>query len=100
MHVIPQSIDAQFNVFTEAGVVKSRIITDKNTGSHVKRDGLGLLRAKTQEGDAILATKQDRLGRDTLVESVGQTLPSSWALAGKPNTSCCKSLPNDGNSTY
>lgn len=45
--------------------MKSRIFTDKTTGSHVKRNALELLRVKVEEGDVILVTKLDRLGRDT-----------------------------------
>ena len=60
-----QSLDTQIKTLLEAGVVKSRIFTDKVTGSHVKRNGLDLLRVKIEEGDVILVTKLDRLGRDT-----------------------------------
>ncbi len=45
--------------------MKSKIFTDINTGSHVKRDGLSLVRVKIEENDIILVTKLDRLGRDT-----------------------------------
>ncbi len=60
-----QSLDTQIKTLLEAGVVKSRIFTDKVTGSHVKRNGLDLLRVKIEESDVILVTKLDRLGRDT-----------------------------------
>jgi len=43
----------------------SRIFADKASGSHVNRDGLGLLRIKVEQGDVILVKKLDRLGRDT-----------------------------------
>ena len=38
-----QSLDAQINTLNEAGLVKSKVFTDKNTGSQVKRDSLSLL---------------------------------------------------------
>ncbi len=60
-----QSLDTQIKTLLEAGVVKSRIFTDKVTGSHVKRNGVDLLRVKIEEGDVILVTKLDQLGRDT-----------------------------------
>lgn len=60
-----KSLDAQIKTILEAGVVKSRIFTDKVTGSHVKRNGLDLLRVKIEESDVILVSKLDRLGRDT-----------------------------------
>ena len=60
-----QSLDIQVKTLKEAGVEASRIFTDKASGSHVDRDGLRLLRVKVEEGDVILVTKLDRLGRDT-----------------------------------
>ena len=60
-----QSLAIQVNALKEAGVKESRIFTDIATGSHVKRDGLSLLRLKVEENDLILVKKLDRLGRDT-----------------------------------
>ena len=60
-----QSLDIQIKALKEAGVSSGRIFTDKASGSHVKRDGLDLLRVKVQENDVILVKKLDRLGRDT-----------------------------------
>ena len=60
-----QSLDIQLKALKEAGVLANRIFTDKATGSHVKRDGLQLLRLKVEDGDVILVKKLDRLGRDT-----------------------------------
>jgi DNA invertase Pin-like site-specific DNA recombinase len=60
-----QSLDIQIKALKEAGVSSSRIFTDKASGSHVKRDGLDLLRVKVEENDVILVKKLDRLGRDT-----------------------------------
>jgi DNA invertase Pin-like site-specific DNA recombinase len=47
------------------GVKGNRIFTDKESGSHVDREGLQMLRLKVEEGDIILVKKLDRLGRDT-----------------------------------
>ena len=44
----------------------TEIFTDKVSGSHVKRDGLQILRLKVEEGDVILVKKLDRLSRDTV----------------------------------
>jgi DNA invertase Pin-like site-specific DNA recombinase len=60
-----QSLDIQIKTLQEAGVKKSRIFTDKVSGSHVDREGLHSLRVKVEEGDVILVKKLDRLGRDT-----------------------------------
>lgn len=60
-----QSLDIQIKTLKAEGVASSRIFTDKITGSHVKRDGLQLLRVKVEEGDVVLVKKLDRLGRDT-----------------------------------
>ena len=60
-----QSLDIQIKALKEAGAKANRIFTDKESGSHVNRDGLRLLRVKVEEGDVILVKKLDRLGRDT-----------------------------------
>lgn len=60
-----QSLDIQVKSLEEAGVNKSRIFTDKASGSHTNRNGLDLLKLKVEEGDVILVKKLDRLGRDT-----------------------------------
>ncbi len=60
-----QSLESQVKALKEAGVKSTRIFTDKTSGSHTKRNGLGLLRVKVEEGDVILVKKLDRLGRDT-----------------------------------
>lgn len=60
-----QSLDIQIKDLKEAGVKSSRIFTDKASGGHIHRDGLGLLRVKVEESDVILVKKLDRLGRDT-----------------------------------
>lgn len=60
-----QSLEIQLKSLEEAGVNKSRIFTDKASGSHMNRNGLDLLKLKVEEGDVILVKKLDRLGRDT-----------------------------------
>jgi len=60
-----QSLEAQTRSLKESGVKSNRIFTDNISGAHIKRDGLQLLKIKVEEGDVILVTKLDRLGRDT-----------------------------------
>ncbi len=60
-----QSLDIQIKALKEAGVNEARIFSDIETGKHVDRDGLKLLRMKVEAGDVILVKKLDRLGRDT-----------------------------------
>lgn len=61
-----QSLSIQINQLKAAGVEERRIFTDKSTGSNTDRGGLDLLRMKVEEGDSILVTKLDRLGRNTI----------------------------------
>jgi DNA invertase Pin-like site-specific DNA recombinase len=60
-----QSLDIQLNALKEAGVVHSRIFTDKASGDRADREGLNLLKVKVEKGDLIFVKKLDRLGRDT-----------------------------------
>jgi len=60
-----QSLKLQINALKNAGVKDNRIFSDKKTGSTVERHGLELLKLKVEQGDCILITKLDRLGRDT-----------------------------------
>ena len=60
-----QSLDIQINALKAEGVELNRIFTDKESGSHVHRDGLQSLRVKVESGDVVLVKKLDRLGRDT-----------------------------------
>lgn len=60
-----QSLESQISTLKEEGVKLSRIFSDKITGSKLERSGLDLLRVKVEEGDIIIVTKLDRLGRDT-----------------------------------
>jgi len=43
-----------------------RIFTDKASGKNTDREGLDTLLNKIEEGDLVLVTKLDRLGRNTL----------------------------------
>lgn len=61
-----QSLNIQINQLKDAGVEERRIFTDKLTGSNTERSGLDLLRIKVEQGDNILVTKLDRLGRNTI----------------------------------
>src|SRR5579884_768906 len=60
-----QSLELQMKALKAAGVKPSRIFSDKATGSNADRPGLQTLQVKVEEGDVILVTKLDRLGRDT-----------------------------------
>lgn len=60
-----QLLDLQIKRLKDAGVKESRIFYDKATGSNLDRVGLNNLLHKVEEGDVILITKLDRLGRDT-----------------------------------
>jgi len=60
-----QSLDIQIKALKNAGVKANRIFTDKISGSKADRKNLKLLSIKVEEGDVILVTKLDRLGRDT-----------------------------------
>lgn len=60
-----QSLEIQKQALKSSGVKDSRIFFDKSTGSNVDRPGLNSLLVKVEEGDIVLITKLDRLGRDT-----------------------------------
>ncbi len=60
-----QLLDIQVKRLKDAGVKESRIFYDKATGRNLDRAGLNNLLHKVEEGDVILITKLDRLGRDT-----------------------------------
>jgi hypothetical protein len=60
-----QSLDLQKQALKKAWVQDFRIFSDKLTGSNIDRDGLSSLLVKVEEGDIVLITKLDRLGRDT-----------------------------------
>ena len=60
-----QSLELQVKALNAAGIAPSRIFSDKATGNNTDRPGLQTLQVKVEEGDVILVTKLDRLGRDT-----------------------------------
>lgn len=70
-----QSLDIQKKALIDAGVAKHRLFTDKESGSHINREGLQLLKVKVEMGDIILVKKLDRLGRDT---ADGTVANSRW----------------------
>lgn len=60
-----QSLEVQIKTLRAHKVWKNRIFTDTASGSTVDRPGLEMLKIKVEEGDVILVTKLDRLGRST-----------------------------------
>lgn len=58
-----QSLDAQVAALESAGVDPSRIFIDQGTNSHTGRDGLHLLQNAAYQGDTVIVTRLDRLGR-------------------------------------
>ena len=60
-----QSLDIQLKALAEHGVEPYRIFSDKESGSHLNREGLQTLLMKVEKGDQVLVKKLDRLGRDT-----------------------------------
>lgn len=60
-----QSLELQKQALKKAGVQAFRIFSDKSTGSNNNRSGLNSLLMKVEEGDVIIITKLDRLGRNT-----------------------------------
>ena len=59
------SLEIQKQALKNAGVKESRIFFDKSTGGNIDRPELNSLLVKVEEGDVVLVTKLDRLGRDT-----------------------------------
>ena len=60
-----QSLELQKQALKKAGVQESRIFCDQSTGGNVERSGLNSLLIKVEEGDIVIVTKLDRLGRNT-----------------------------------
>ena len=60
-----QSLEIQKQKLINEGVKEFRILSDKATGNNTKREGLQKLLDRVEQGDIILVTKLDRLGRDT-----------------------------------
>ena len=69
-----QSLDIQINTLKAAGVIASRILTDKVSGRNMDREGIKLLLIKVEQGDRVLVTRLDRLGRNTadMIDLVSQ----------------------------
>lgn len=61
-----QKLDIQLAALKEMGIRKDRILTDKASGKDTDRPGLEWLLNRAEEGDEILCTKLDLLGRNTL----------------------------------
>ena len=61
-----QKLDIQLAALKELGIRKDRIFTDKASGKDTDRPGLERLLNRAEEGDEVLCTKLDRLGRNTL----------------------------------
>jgi DNA invertase Pin-like site-specific DNA recombinase len=55
----------KLTLYKEAGVVASRLFTDKISGDKADRIGLSLPKVKVERGDLVIVKKLDRLGRDT-----------------------------------
>ena len=62
-----QDLTTQLDKLKSAGVKdhKDFLFTDKASGKNDKRQGLELMMTKAREGDHIVITKLDRLGRNT-----------------------------------
>lgn len=62
-----QDLASQLDKLRGAGVKHHRdfLFTDKASGKNDKREGLQLLLTKARQGDHIVITKLDRLGRNT-----------------------------------
>ena len=60
-----KSLDIQKKALIDAGMAKHRLFTDKESGNHINREGLQLLKVKVEIDDIILLKKLDQLGQDT-----------------------------------
>ena len=60
-----QCLQKQIDKLKEAGIEEHRILTDVMSGKESERQGLENLRIKVERGDKVVATRLDRLGRDT-----------------------------------
>ena len=61
-----QSLNVQINALRKAGVKDFRIYSEITNGNNFDRKALNLLKFKVEQGDVIIVTRLDRLGRDTL----------------------------------
>ena len=60
-----QCLDIQIKALKKYGVEERRIFCDKATGSNMEREGIDSIKEKMEEGDVLIVTALDRLGRDT-----------------------------------
>ena len=60
-----QSLNIQIKALQAAGVQDNRLFTDTGSGKNTQRNGLQTLKVKVEQGDVVLVTKLDRLGRNT-----------------------------------
>jgi len=61
-----QKLDIQIDSLKAQGVRRDRLFTDKASGRTSDRPGLERLLNRAEDGDEVLVTKLDRLGRNTL----------------------------------
>jgi DNA invertase Pin-like site-specific DNA recombinase len=59
-----QDLERQLDALTRAGIPAERIHTDKKTGATTDRPGLAELLGYARDGDTIVVTNLDRLGRN------------------------------------
>lgn len=59
-----QDLDRQLDALSQHGIPAERIYQDKKTGATIDRPGFAELRRYAREGDTIVATNLDRLGRN------------------------------------
>jgi DNA invertase Pin-like site-specific DNA recombinase len=61
-----QKLDIQIAALKAQGVRNDRLFSDKASGKDIDRPGLAKLLSRAEDGDEVLVTKLDRLGRNTL----------------------------------
>jgi DNA invertase Pin-like site-specific DNA recombinase len=88
-----QDLELQIEQLIAAGVKKhpDYLFTDKASGKTAERSGLKLMLTKAREGDHIIITKLDRLGRNTfdmisIIEELNQRGITVQFLADGINT--------------
>lgn len=59
-----QDLDRQLDALSQRGIPDGRIYTDKKTGATIDRPGFAELLRYARDGDTIVATNLDRLGRN------------------------------------
>ncbi len=61
-----QKLDIQIAALKAQQVRNDRLFSDKASGKDIDRPGLAKLLSRAEDGDEVLVTKLDRLGRNTL----------------------------------